>query len=212
MPPTRCPVTMAGLSSSVTVHLPNRPCRMTTATSVSASSGDWRRTWRRRKATAGDYQDHQPEKGGDIAVDHFAPGLAQRDRSVFTALLLNGLGDFLAGMIGGEVAIAPRPVGTAQAGIGEPHPGTQHHQAQRQDQREAEQARQRAAGRTAIGRPGQRGHRGVHRRPRAGRVGIRRQHRSADPRGAQQLGDVLLHAVRDRPGPGNASSGCPADR
>ena len=51
MPPSRCSVTMTGLSSMVTVHMPSIACNATNATIALGSNGDCRSARRFSHAT-----------------------------------------------------------------------------------------------------------------------------------------------------------------
>ena len=50
MPPSKCRVTMTGLNSRVTVHMPSVACTPTSATMEVASHGDWHSARRRHHA------------------------------------------------------------------------------------------------------------------------------------------------------------------
>ena len=122
---------MAGLSSMVTVHLPNMPCSMTTPTNAVASHGGLLQTTALAPRETGDNNDQQTERAGEIAMHHLLPGFGHRNRALRRCDV--GLVDVLGGVVRRELAIAARPVRASQTGVRQTYVGTQHHDAQRND-------------------------------------------------------------------------------
>jgi hypothetical protein len=88
--------------------------------------------------------DHEPQRGRDVAVDHLAPGLAGLDGALREARL----GRVERAGVGGqdEVAVAAGPVGAAEACVGQADPGAEHHHRQGQGDPGGERAAVPAAG------------------------------------------------------------------
>ena len=126
-PPSRCAITMTGCSSSVTVHMPSSPWKITTAS----------RTWGRRAGwfgippvgpgQTGQDQAEQAQSRGQVAVDHFPPRLAHVQRP-----LRECLGGIPGALRNDELPVAARPVGAAQPGVGQAHPCADDHDQQGQ--------------------------------------------------------------------------------
>ena len=80
----------------------------------------------------GGQQDHQPQRGRQVAVQHFLPCLGQAHRAV--RIGHRGLADAVGGMMRGELAVAAGPVRAAQPGIGQADVGAErHHETGEQD-------------------------------------------------------------------------------
>jgi hypothetical protein len=83
---------------------------------------------RRIRAIApGQAREHQTDKTqrrGEIAMDHFPPGLASLERPVGIGCLG---GARLADVRNDELTVASRPIGTAEPGIRQAHPGADRH-------------------------------------------------------------------------------------
>ncbi len=135
--------------------------------------------------------DQHADRGGQVAVDHFDPGLAVRDRAARLRALRRR--DLLARAERAGAAVAAGPVGTTQARIGEPREGAEQHQVEGQEQRQQRQRmqpprRRRAA--VAQPQPGQR---------------AERDHRSQQ-RHARQRGPVDQRHIDLRPAPGRSQA------
>ena len=72
-------------------------------------------------------------------MSHLAPGLAHGDRAVLTALFDHRSGNVGLGLGGRELAVAARPIGAAEPGIGEAYPCTQHDERKRKRSGETDQ-------------------------------------------------------------------------
>ena len=73
-----------------------------------------------------DPDDQQTQACCNIAVNHLAPGLAHRHRTVIAALFGHRLGDLILGLNRCELAVTTGPVRAAQASIGQSHPCADH--------------------------------------------------------------------------------------
>jgi len=80
----------------------------------------------------GQGQDQSTHTCGQVAVDHFDPGLGPRHRARGHGGLRGG--DFGAGTQGGGAAVATGPIGTTQTRIGQPSEGAKEHQIKRDEQ------------------------------------------------------------------------------
>ena len=85
-------------------------------------------------------QDQHADAGGHVAVDHLDPGLGVGHRPRGHRSLRAR--DFRVRAGGADVAIAARPVGAAQAGVGQAREGTEQHQVEGEEQGEQRQRMQ----------------------------------------------------------------------
>ena len=135
-PPTRWATTISGLSSSVTVHMPSSAWNTTSSTSAAGRRYRLRRVVAMPEGEDRDGNDHEHETAGDEAMKHFPERLVLDDRTIRKGSVdFRGIG---GGLTGRQVAVAPRPVRTAETRVIEAYPGAEHDDAER-DQR-AEQA------------------------------------------------------------------------
>ena len=81
-PPSRCATTISGFTSSVTVHMPSMPWKITVPSSSSGSDDRLLRVAAVGEREAGDEHDREAESGRHVAMDHLVPGLAGVERLV----------------------------------------------------------------------------------------------------------------------------------
>ena len=163
---------------------------------------DWREAW---IAESGENDDEGADRGRGIAMQHLDPRLGRRDGAGRQRGL--GGGDVRARADRAGMAVAPRPVGTAEPGIAEPGEGAEQDEVEGQHENEpgerlqAERGARRRAG-AARTTPAERARARRRRRERraAARGRPRRWRSSAGTipagRRAQQLVEVALQARR----------------
>ena len=108
-PPSKCAVTIKGFSSKVTVKAPSAPCRHTRTNNSATALSGWPRVLRFHSAQPSSPTMMSPERAREITMDHFVNGFGE----VVVCLRI-------------DVPVTSRPVRTAQARIGQTHPGAQH--------------------------------------------------------------------------------------
>ena len=77
---------------------------------------------------AGQRQDHQHQAAGKVPVHHLLDGLVIGERPLGERLV-DGI-DVLRGIVGSQVAVAAGPVRTAEAGVAQSHPRSEHDDAE----------------------------------------------------------------------------------
>ena len=144
-PPSRCSTTISGFSSSVTVHMPSRPCKITSATSAIGRTTGCCGSRRLAIASPASARISSPSVGGEVSVHHLLDGLVILERPVRERFVDHI--DVASGIIDAEMAVAAGPIRAAETGIAQAHPRAEH------DDGEGEHdARQREAPEQAVTR------------------------------------------------------------